>query len=94
MASCRYNRDGYLDAITALSYDENNLESDCPVRFFIGQPDGLLFPEEVNDNKITGKLPRKLMYADLNDVSFQILYLLGMVLNYPVSLPVHIPCSS
>lgn len=62
-----YNRDGYVDAITAFASQEGNYESICPVHFYLGQPDGTFSIDQKNDNKITGKLPRKMMYCDFND---------------------------
>ncbi|MCQ2159696.1 MAG: VCBS repeat-containing protein [Bacteroidales bacterium] len=60
-----YNRDGYLDVITAKTFTDNYYESDCSLDFYLGHPDGS-FTKDSSNSGITGKEPRKVAYADLN----------------------------
>ena len=62
-----YNRDGYLDVITSETFKENYYESDSDIHFYLGNPDGTFSSDPLNDNRIIGKEPRKVMYADFNN---------------------------
>ena len=62
-----YNRDGYLDVITSETFKENYYESDSDIHFYLGNPDGTFSSDPQNDNRIIGKEPRKVMYADFNN---------------------------
>jgi len=65
-----YNGDGYVDVVTTVSVvDEAHpyVNDDCPVRFYLGGPDGLFTPDPLNDMKLIAEDPRKLMSADFND---------------------------
>ena len=72
-----YNRDGYLDVITTETFEENYFESDCDIHFYIGNPDGTFSVDLLNDNGLTGKEPRKIMYSDFNDDGLPDILMIG-----------------
>lgn len=62
-----YNLDGYVDAITTISPEGEWISDDCPVRFYMGTPDGTFFPDEANNSLgLIAHDPRKTMSGDLN----------------------------
>ncbi len=73
MLQLDYNRDGYLDVITAL-YDGIGGMNDSdriPIGFYLGNPDGTFTRDAKNDGRIQGMLHiRKMVYGDLNKDGF------------------------
>lgn len=73
MLQLDYNRDGYLDVVTALYNGIGGInESDrIPIGFYLGNPDGSFSRDEKNDGRIQGMLHiRKMVYGDLNKDGF------------------------
>lgn len=67
LLSVDYNMDGYVDAVTTVSPEGEWISDDCPVRFYLGGPDGSFTPDEKNNRLgLIAHDPRKTMYGDLN----------------------------
>ena len=80
MLQLDYNRDGYLDVVTALFEGIGGLsESDrIPLGFYLGNPDGSFSSDEKNDGRIQGMLHiRKWVYGDYNSDGVPDIVLLG-----------------
>ena len=42
-----YNNDGYVDVIATVTEDMLSLDNDCPIRFYLGGPDGSFSPDPI-----------------------------------------------
>ena len=63
MMTCDYNRDGYPDLITSFTGDQQK----APIRFYLGDENGELTPDPVNDSRIIGLDEcRKIIYGEYN----------------------------
>ena len=63
MMTCDYNRDGYPDLITSFTGDQPK----APIRFYLGDKDGNLTPDPINDSIIIGLDEcRKIIYGEYN----------------------------
>jgi hypothetical protein len=73
-----YNRDGYIDVITAKYDGLGSMTDRKPVGFFKGLPDGSFVTDEINNNKIEGMCHiRKMIYGNYNGDDMPDICLLG-----------------